>query len=433
MADVLTTFSTLSNDAPNVYIAQQMYRLAERQMVVGRYAKMHQVPQRMGKTLRVVRYKRLNLPFSTLTEGVPPDAVALATENVDVTLEQWGIVVLLTDVAEITTTHPALQIAINRTAKAIAEVLEREQNQMLLAGTQVYFGGDATLRTNITANADVLDSATIIKATVALRDKGAGEYESGLFGGCMSPQQEGDITGSDATFKDAMSHANVRKLEFAEIGVWQGVRWSRSNFLPKFKGLAAPADAAKTGELGRIETTGTGTTANGAKFIIVSRDITTNYVRKISQASAAMSAQDDQQVEVPTSLNYVYDVYVSDNGTNAFKKVKSRVAGNTNAGTVLALFNLYGTPVDSEAVPSAPATGVEVFVAWVFGAEAFGRVELNGMSLASYLTPPGASFSNPLAQGRKIGSKIMFKSFIIDNDFFARIETGSAHSAGFIA
>src|SRR5574342_5131 len=164
--DAVTQFSTLSNDAPNVYIAQQMYRLAERNMRVGKYAKMHQVPQRMGKTLRVVRYKRLALPTAVLTEGVPPDAVALSTENVDVTLEQWGIVVLLTDVAEITTTHPALQIAIDRTAMAIAEVLEREQCLMLLAGTQVYFPAAVTSRSGL--NAEKLDTATILKSTVAL-------------------------------------------------------------------------------------------------------------------------------------------------------------------------------------------------------------------------------------------------------------------------
>jgi hypothetical protein len=71
-----------------------------------------------------------------------------------------------------------------------------------------------------------------------------------------------------------------------------------------------------------------------------------------------------------------------------------------------------------------------VFTAFVSGQDAFGRVSLNGMSLASYLTPPGASYSNPLAQGRKIGTKIMCKFFIIDNNYFARLETASAYSAG---
>ena len=139
MADVATTFATLSTDAPNVWIARQTFRLAERNLRVGRYATMYNLVQRMGKTLRIIRHRRLALPTVELTEGVPPDAVALAVENVDVTVEQWGIVVLITDVAQITTKHPALNVAINRTSLAMAEVLEREIAETLLAGTNIVF------------------------------------------------------------------------------------------------------------------------------------------------------------------------------------------------------------------------------------------------------------------------------------------------------
>ena len=439
MADVLTTFSTLSNDAPNVYIANQMYRLAERNMRVGKYAKMHQVPQRMGKTLRIVRYKRLNLPFSTLTEGVPPDAVALATENVDVTLEQWGIVVLLTDVAEITTKHPALQIAIDRTAMAISEVLEREQCNMLLAGTQVYYPAAVTTRVGLAAS-NKLDTATVLKATVALRNAGAAEDE-GLFKGVMSPQQEGDVLASDTTFKDASNFANVRKLEHGEIGVWMGTRWARGNFLPVFKGQAAPDAGAVSGTLdagtlkpqvNAVDGGGSITSATNFKFAVVFRDKTSDYERHITLTSAniASAATGNNEsftiaVSAASLVNYVYDVYMTvAGGSGSLFKVLSRQATTTSAA-------ITTIPAGTEAVLTAsPNATVEVFVAWVFGKDSFGRVELDGMSLASYITPPGASYSNPLAQGRKIGTKVMFKSFIIDNNFFARIETGSAFSAG---
>lgn len=439
MADAMTTFSTLSNDAPNVYIANQMYRLAERHMRIGKYAKLHQVPQRMGKTLRIVRYKRLNLPFSTLTEGVPPDAVALATENVDVTLEQWGIVVLLTDVAEITTKHPALQIAIDRTAMAIAEVLEREQANMLLAGTQVYYPAAVTTRVGLAAS-NKLDTATILKATVALRHAGAAERE-GLFLGVMTSQQEGDVLSGDTTFKDASNFANVRKLEHGEIGVWMGVRWTRGNFMPQFKGQVAPTAAAASGTLdlgtlkpqvNAVDGGGAITSATNFKFAVVFRDKTTDFERHITLtsadiASAATGNNESFTIAVPAAsiVNYVYDVYMTvAGGAGSLFKVLSRQATATSAA-------ITAIPAGTEAVLTAsPNNTVEVHVAWVFGQDAFGRVELDGMSLASYITPKGASYSNPLAQGRKIGTKVMFKSFIIDNAFFARIETGSSFAAG---
>lgn len=414
----------MSNDAPNVYIAREMFRLSERNLRIGKYAKLHTLPQRMSKTLRVVRYKRLNLPFSTLTEGTPPDAVALATENVDVTVEQWGIVVLLTDVALITTVHPALQIAIDRTSLAIAEVLEREMANVLLSGTQVYFPGSATSRPTIGAS-DKMDTATVLKSTVALRNLGAGEQEGGLFGGVMSPQQEGDVLSADQTFKDASNFANVRALQFGEIGIWMGVRWARGNFLPIFKGVPAPDTTAATLEKAQTSEVGAGGALDGSLLVVVARDITTNFERKISQTHTVSDADGLFNVTAPTSTNYVYDIYLSDTSGLNFKKLYSRVAASSVNAISAAIYAAatLATP------PSAPANQREVFVAWVFGLDSFGRVELNGMSLESYITPPGASFSNPLAQGRKVGTKIMWKSFIIDNNFFARIESASAFSA----
>lgn len=431
MADVATTFSTLQNDAPNVHIARETYRIAERKLVLGKFATRYSLPQRMGKTLRIVRHKRLALPIATLTEGTPPDAVALAIENVDVTVEQWGIVVLLTDVSLITTVHPALQVAVDRTGTAMAEVLEREMAVMLLGGTKVSYAGGSANRaaldgTKKTATSDILTMTT------ALRARGAADFEGGLYGGVMPPQIEADVLAADQTFKDASNYANVRKLDYAEIGVWMGVRWARGNFLPIFKGVAAPDTNAATAEKAKVTAVdGGGTIASGQnfKFAVVARDINTDYERKISVtsaniASAATGNNESFTIDLPTSTNYVYDVYMTvAGGAGSLFKVKSRVAGNTQT-------TITAAPAGTEAVaPSAPADGKEVFIAWVFGKDAFGRVELNGMSLESYITPPGASWSNPLAQGRKVGSKIMWKSFVIDNDYFERLEANSAYSA----
>lgn len=440
MSDAVTQFSTLSTDAPNVFIARETYRLAERNLRVGKYAKMHSLPQRMGKTLRIVRYKRLALPTSTLTEGVPPDAVALSVENVDVTVEQWGIVVLLTDVSLITTQHPALQVAIDRTALAMAEVLEREQTSMLLAGTQVFYKGSVTVRSSIGAS-DYLDTATVLKTTTALRNTGAGEYEGGLFAGVMTPQQEADVLGADQTFKDASNFANVRALQFGEIGIWMGTRWGRSNFLPIFKGQATPDATAASGTLDAgtakplvtaVDGGGSIASATNFKFAVVFKDKTTGMERHITQtsaniASAATGNNESFTIGVSSGwlTNYVYDVYMSAaGGSGSLFKVLSNQTTTTSVA-------ITSAPAGTEAtLPVAPAATREVFVAWVFGKDSFGRVELNGMSLQSFVTPAGASYSNPLAQGRKVGSKIMWKSFIIDNAFFGRIETASAYSAG---
>ena len=94
MADVINNFSSLATDAPNVYITRQMYTLSERNLAVGQFARKETLPNYMSKTMRLIRYRRFNLPDRPLIEGVPPEAVGLLLDNVDVTVEQWGIVAL---------------------------------------------------------------------------------------------------------------------------------------------------------------------------------------------------------------------------------------------------------------------------------------------------------------------------------------------------
>jgi N4-gp56 family major capsid protein len=428
MADVATTYASLASiDASNVYIAAKTYRLVERALVVNKWAESFSLPQRMSKNLRIVRHKRFQIPRGPLTEGTPPDSIAMTIENVDVTVEQWGIVTLLTDVAMITLVHPLLNKAIELSALAMAEMFEREACVILMAGSNVIYGGNRTARSSLVAG-DKMNTKLILKGTTSLRARGAAA-EGGLYMGALPPQVESDIAGSDITFQNAQNYANVRKLEQDEVGVWGGTRWNRSNFLPLFKGVVAADTAAITTVKAKLLlVNGGGTLADGDyKFVIVARDINSDYERKISQLSAAINtdagADDSITVQAPSSVNYTYDVYMTLVGGAIAYKVASRVAASASV-------TITAQAAGTEAVsPVAPADGVEVFVAWVFGKEAFGRVNLDGMSLQSYMTPAGASYTDPLAQGRKVGSKVMFKPFIIANEFFTRFEVTSEFSA----
>lgn len=427
-----TQFSTISTDAPNIYVAREMFKLSERYLRLGKYASRYVLPQRFSKTIRVVRYARLGLPTTPLTEGVAPSDVALAVNNADVTLNQWGIVVFLTDVALITTVHPALQIAIDRTALAIAETLEREMAKTLLGGTATIFAGGVANRGSLSSS-NKMTTTTVLTATTQLRALGAAEFDGGLYAGVIPPQVEADVMASDSTFQTAHQFVNVKALEFGEIGIWMGVRWARGNFLPIFVGVGAAVsglgnNTATVSGLGG--TTGGAYNANATLsggIIIVARDATNDFERKISVSNTSFSlgaSNTALQVSTPTSTNYVYDIYTppAAAGTGTPVLALSRQPANTTV-TISAL------PTSSVTAPTNPASGVEVFVSWVMGKDFFGRVELNGMSLQTYITPAGASFSNPLAQGRKVGAKIMWNSWILDNNFGVRIESGSAFAS----
>ena len=210
MADAYTTFTAMANDAPNVYITARMIELLQRILVLQKLADQYPLENKMSKTLRVVRVNRLSLPNSQLVEGVTPSTLSLALTNVDVTVEQWGIVALLTDVVELTVKHPMLNIAIERVSMAMKETAEREDAAVLMAATNVTYPGSKTTRQSL-ASSDVMNTAMLITITAKLEMRGADKYPDGLYMTVMQPPHKAALLGNDAVFQQASNFARDRK------------------------------------------------------------------------------------------------------------------------------------------------------------------------------------------------------------------------------
>src|SRR5690349_19395748 len=79
-----------------------------------------------GLTAYMVRYKRMNVPLATLTEGTTPSGSSFELEQVTVTLDQWGDFLELTDVAQLTAKHPLMTQCTELLADNAARVMDRE-------------------------------------------------------------------------------------------------------------------------------------------------------------------------------------------------------------------------------------------------------------------------------------------------------------------
>lgn len=425
MADAYTTFAAMVNDAPNVYIAAKMLELLQRWLVLQKIADPYPLEQKNSKTLRVVRVNRLALPTTPLVEGVTPPTVALTLSNVDVTVEQWGIVCTLTDVVELTVRHPMLAIAIDRVAMAMKEAAEREDANVLMAATNVTYPGTVTGRATLAAS-DVFNTALAITIKAKLSMRGAPRYGDGQYIGIMQPPHLASILGSDATFQAASNFAKQARLEYGYLGMWMGIDWMEGNFLPVYVGVAAPTTAAITATKAQY-TVGLSGTLSTANYIIevVGREVVSDYERRLSVPSAniAVTSPGSIAVRLPSSVNYTYDIYMSAAGGTTLYKVASRQAASST-------YTITTDPTGNElTAPVSPALGISVYPGFVVGKGAFGTCTLNGMSLQTFTTPKGASDSDPLSQRRKVGAKYMRKSFILDNDFIERYETSSGIAA----
>lgn len=405
-----TTSSTLSSDFVT-YIADKTLMVAEKNTRLMGLADKAQLPQRNGKTFQYTRYDRLALPQSTLTEGVTPASTQMSISTVTATVEQWGQVVVLTDLADLVPKHSTVQKALNLLGLAAAETVDRELQEVLLAGTNVQYANARSSRATLVAG-DVLTTGEIRKTVANLRNNGAMAFEGDdTLVGVIDPSVEADMT-SDTTFVAASQYSKIANLLNGEIGRWMSVRWVRSNFVYTFTGVAS-ATAADVATGGSIN-------ANTAVYTVVTAvNTNTGFEEKVYQEATTTTANDGSNTHIiritaPSTTGYTYNVYAGTVSGTTYQ-VTTGVAAS-------ATYNITSVPSSGTTNPAIPGTGLVAHIVWIFGKEAFTAVELSGMSLQTYVTPKQASDSDPLEQRRKIGWKLAFKGVICNNNFFRRIE-----------
>jgi len=309
---------------------------------------------------------------------------------------------------------------------AMRETMEREDALVLMSATNVSYPGSATSRGTLAAT-DVLNTPLIIRMIALLEMRGARPFHpGGTYVGFMQPPHKADILGSDQTFQQASSFSQIMNLKYGYVGEWMNVEWVLSNFFPVYVGVAAASTGAATATKTQyaVGTSGTMSTGN-YQAVIVAREITTDYERRISVQSGNISVTSPGSISFtfPTSTNYVYDLYVTAVNLTVPYLVASRQAASSVYTMTTEVAGTEATP------PESPALGVSVFPGAVVGKGAYGTCTLNSMSLQSFLTPAVASDSDPLVQRRKVGAKFMRKSFILENAYLQKFETSSGIDA----
>jgi N4-gp56 family major capsid protein len=408
----MQTFSNFSSDA-QTYIAAKTLMRIKRDVVVYGLGKKEKLPSRFSKTFQYTRYDKLDLPYSALSEGVTPDSSDISISTVSATMDQWGSFVYLTDVVDLTVKHPVMQQAIELLGEQAAETIDREVIKVLLANTNVYYGGTATSRVSLASNSYL--STTVAKKAIAdLRSSGARGVSGRMFYGLIDPFIEADLL-EDTTFQNAASYSNIVALQNGEVGKWMGVRWMVSNLIPTLSRLTDVSSASSGAA--------SGTLANSTTyyFKVVAVDNATGFEVATTQIQSQATGMADEAVSItmPATTGRKYNVYFGDSNSNSALYLSSSLNDPSDVVVVLA------SPASGNNPPAHPDTNIEVHFSWVMGSEAFAVPEL--MSLQTFVTPKGASDSDPLAQRRKASWKVMFKAVICNELFLARIESASRY------
>lgn len=440
--------SNFSSDI-EAFIADETLPLARRQLVAYQFGDPLTLEKGRGTTYTATRYNRLPLPFTTLSEGVPPSGQTMTISQVSATAQQWGDKVTITDVAELTIKHPLFKKATELTALQIGETLERNTMNALMAGTQVNYVNSRGSRASLVAG-DVLDSQTVIRTVAALQTLGAPRYMGDELtdtkldanaGGAKASSNPramphyvalihtlvvGDFR-QNSTVVNAWTYSDLNRLYNYEAGEWSGMRFCASNMIPSFTGVAQVNGAAGTA----------GSLATGTYYVQVTGSDTQNqYESRIYQVSASVSVTGPNgsiSVTIPTLTGFTFSVYIgtttsptnlglSASGPTSGPQVGQAVQLASGAAVVITGTGASQTP------PAAPATGLTVYPTFVFGRGAYGQVMLDDAKF-SYLKD--ADKSDPLNQLRVIGWKCFYGTLIQNQTFMARIEATSAMTSTF--
>lgn len=437
-----------SSDIEN-YIADETLPLARRQLVAYQFGDPLELPKGRGTTYTATRYNRLPLPYAPLSEGVPPIGETMTISQVSAVAQQWGDKVTITDVAEMTIKHPLFKKATELTGLQVAETLERNTMNTLMAGTQVNYVNSRGSRAALVSG-DVLDTTTVIRTDAALETLGAPRFMGDEMTDTKIDANAGGSRASEnpramphyaaiihtlvvadfrqnATVIQAWTYSDLNRLYNYEAGEWSGIRFCKTNMVPSFTGYALVQGTG--GTAGSLAT-------NTYYTILTGQDTQNQYESYITQVSAATSVTGPNgsiSITTPNVAGFTWTVYIgtttspgnlalSTSGPTVgpLQGQATQLPGNT---TVI----LTGTGV-AQTPPAAPATGVTVYPTFVIGRGAYGQVVLDNVKF-TYLSQ--ADKSDPLNQLRVVGWKAFYGTLIENQGFFARIESASAFTATF--
>lgn len=433
------------------YLADETLPLARRQLVVYQFGDPLVLPPGRGSAYTATRYNRVPLPYAPLSEGVPPIGENMSISQVSATAQQWGDKITITDVGELTIKHPLFQKAKELLGLQIAETLERNTFNGLLAGPQINYVNSRGARSALVAG-DVLNPHEVTRAVAILETLGAPRFngdemtdtkleaDAGGARASENPRRMPHYTAvchtlvvadmrENATINQAWTFSDINRLYNYELGEWAGIRFCRSNLVPTFTGVTNPV-ATSSGTGGSLPT---GTYA----VQVTGSDVQNQYESRVYLIQTGLSVTSPANILVttPNTPGFTYSVYVSVAGSAQPVNLGVSAQGPTSgpfAGQATQIPPNTSVTVSAVGIaqvpPAAPANGITVYPTFIFGRGAYGQVKLDDVRF-TYLKD--ADKSDPLNQLRVVGWKAFYGMLIENAQFFMRVESTSAFSVTF--
>ncbi len=379
------TNTTINTQPTNAYFNKTFYdkkllEIAKTKFVHAMFGQKRPIPRNGGKR---IEFRKFNLfdpdpNLLTLVEGVTPTGQSLTQSKLEAEVAQYGAYVELSDLLDMTAYDDVKDASVELLGEQLGTCVEWVTRDAMCATTSVQYANGRANRASITAS-DKLTVDEIRKAVRTLKKNKARMFTNGYDGSVrrphfvciVSPDSTYDLQ-NDSLWQDVSKYSNAEQIYSGEIGRLFGVVFVESTEAKVLSQSVLNAVNANT---------------SASTTFVLKNDPTEKEVKYLSIAGNKIMIG---------STEYTIASY-----TAATKTVTLSASASLSANDIV-----YST--DCGAVDASTKAGIDVHCTLVFGADAYGMIDIDGSgSVETIFKPQGSEGAgDPLNQRATIGAKV---------------------------
>ena len=379
-----TTVSTASTAYFNkTFYDRKLLDTAKTRFVHANFGQKRSIPRNNGKRVEFRKYDLFTPDTGALTlvEGVTPTGQNLSQSKVEAEVKQYGAYVEISDLLEMTSYDPVIADSAELLGEQLGTVIEWVTRDAMCETTNVQYAGGAASRVALTAS-DKLTVAEIRKAVRTLKKNKARPFVTAMDGSarkphfiCIcSPDATYDLQ-NDALWQDVSKYSNAEQIYSGEIGRLFGV-------------VFVEATEAKVYSQSIVNAVNASTSSS------------TTFVLKTMPDAKGVAFLSTPGNKIRIGSNE-YTLASTNPYTPGTRTVKL-----TTSQSLTADAPVYS--VDAGAPDATTHIAPDVHATLVFGADAYGVIDVAGSgAMETIIKPRGsAGTTDPLDQRSTVGAKV---------------------------
>lgn len=246
MADAFTTTGSVSYD--QTAYDRLVYWPLRSELYADQIADVRATRQAMeGASVVFSLATEMAVATTPLSEAVDVDAVAIANSQVTLTLVEYGNAVITTAKLRLTSFVDIDPVVANLIGYNAGASMDTVAMNILVAGTYVRYGGNATSRTTVDATTpDIYSSALARRTTADLRAANVAPKDGGYFISFIHPDVSYDLRSETGggSWRQPQEYQNYVNIMRGEIGSYESHRFIESPRAPVFVNASNGAGGA---------------------------------------------------------------------------------------------------------------------------------------------------------------------------------------------